>query len=75
LARTGAVAVVRNGKKKSYKGVRGEYFEVVDEQGAFYVNRLRVNQVQIEGYYMDPATGRITYPQIVGFRVTNRIRC
>jgi len=61
LARTGAVAVVRNGKKKSYKGVRGEYFEVVDEQGAFYVNRLRVNQVQIEGYYMDPATGRITY--------------
>jgi len=61
LARTDAVAVVRNGKKKSYKGVRGEYFEVVDEQGAFYVNRLRVNQVQIEGYYMDPATGRITY--------------
>ena len=61
LARTDAVAVVRNGKKKSYKGVRGEYFEVVDDEGAFFVNRLRVNQVQIEGYYMDPATGRITY--------------
>ncbi|MBT6149178.1 MAG: FtsX-like permease family protein [Gemmatimonadetes bacterium] len=61
LPRTEAVAVVRNGKKKSYKGVRGEYFEVVDEEGAVYVNRLRVNQVQIEGYYMDPATGRITY--------------
>lgn len=61
LARTDAVAVVRNGKKKSYKGVRGEYFEIVDEEGAIYVNRLRVNQVQIEGYYMDPATGRITY--------------
>ncbi len=61
LARTDAVAVVRNGKKKSYKGVRGEHFEIVDDEGAFYVNRLRVNQVQIEGYYMDPATGRITY--------------
>jgi len=61
LARTDAVAVVRNGKKKSYKGVRGEYFEVVDDEGAFFINRLRVNQVQIEGYYMDPATGRITY--------------
>ena len=61
LARTGAVAVVRNGKKKSYKGVRGEYYEVVDETGSFYVNRVRVNNVQIEGYYMDPITGRIVY--------------
>jgi hypothetical protein len=61
LARTGAVAVVRNGKKKSYKGVRGEYYEVVDETGSFYVNRVRVNNVQIEGYYMDPITGRISY--------------
>ena len=61
LPRTGGVAVVRNGKKKSYKGVRGEYVEVVDETGAFYTNRIRVNSVQIEGYYMDPATGRITY--------------
>ncbi len=61
LPRTDAVAVVRNGKKKSYKGVRGEYYEVVDDKGAFYVNRVRVNNVQIEGYYMDPITGRITY--------------
>jgi hypothetical protein len=61
LPRTGAVGVVRNGKKKSYKGVRGEYFEVVDETGAFYVNRIRVNSVQVEGYYTDPATGQITY--------------
>ncbi|MEE2657933.1 MAG: FtsX-like permease family protein [Candidatus Latescibacterota bacterium] len=61
LPRTGAVATVRNGKKKSYKGVRGEYFEVVDETGAFFINRIRVNQVQIEAYYSDPATGRITY--------------
>ena len=61
LPRAGAVGVVRNGKKKSYKGVRGEYFEVVDDEGAFYVNRIRVNQVQIEGYHMDPATGRIGY--------------
>ena len=61
LPRADAVAVVRNGKKKSYKGVRGEYYEVVDDQGAFYVNRVRVNNVQIEGYYMDPITGRITY--------------
>ena len=61
LPRADAVAVVRNGKKKSYKGVRGEYYEVVDDKGAFYVNRVRVNNVQIEGYYMDPITGRITY--------------
>ena len=61
LPRTEAVGVVRNGKKKSYKGVRGEYFEVVDDDGAFYVNRIRVEQVQVEGYYMDPATGRISY--------------
>jgi len=61
LPRTGAVGVVRNGKKKSYKGVRGEYFEVVDEAGAFYLNRIRVNNVQVEGYYMNPVTGRITY--------------
>ena len=61
LARTGAVGVVRNGKKKSYKGVRGEYFELVDESGAFYINRIRVNSVQIEGYYMDPVTDKINY--------------
>ncbi|MCE2448785.1 MAG: M28 family peptidase [Candidatus Latescibacteria bacterium] len=61
LPRADAVAVVRNGKKKSYKGVRGEYYEVVDDKGAFYINRVRVNNVQIEGYYMDPITGRITY--------------
>ena len=61
LPRAEAVAVVRNGKKKSYKGVRGEYYEIVDERGAFFVNRIRVNNVQIEGYYMDPMSGRITY--------------
>ncbi len=61
LPRSGAVAVVRNGKKKSYKGVRGEYYEVVDGSGAFYINRVRVNNVQIEGYYMDPITGSIVY--------------
>ena len=61
LPRTGAVGVIRNGKKKSYKGVRGEYYEVVDGGGAFYLNRIRVNNVQVEGYYMDPATGKIIY--------------
>ena len=61
LPRSDAVAVVRNGKKKSYKGVRGEYYEVVDENGFFYVNRIRVNTVQIEGYYTDPISGKITY--------------
>ena len=61
LPRSGAVAVVRNGKKKSYKGVRGEYYEIVDENGFFYVNRIRVNNVQIEGYYTDPLSGKITY--------------
>ena len=61
LARTGAVAVVRNGKKKSYKGVRGEYFEVVDETGSFYLNRVRVANLQVEGYYLDPRTGKIIY--------------
>ncbi len=61
LPRTGAVAVVRNGKKKSYKGVRGEYYELVDNTGSFFVNRVRVNNVQIEGYYMDPITGQIVY--------------
>ena len=61
LPRTGAVAVVRNGKKKSYKGVRGEYYELVDNTGSFYVSRVRVNNVQVEGYYMDPITGQIVY--------------
>lgn len=61
LPRTEAVAAVRNGKRKSYKGVRGEYYEVVDGSGSFYINRIRVNSVQIEGYYMDPVTGKITY--------------
>ena len=61
LPRADAVAVLRNGKKKSYKGVRGEYYEVVDDKGAFYVNRVRVNNVQVEGYYIDPITGRISY--------------
>ena len=66
LPRSGAVGVVRTGKKKSSKGVRGEFFEIVDEDGAFHVNRIRmaehgIRQLQIEGYYMDPATGEITY--------------
>ena len=61
LPRTGAVAVVRNGKNKSYKGVRGEYYEVVDETGSFYINRVRVGSLAIEGYYMDPLTGKIIY--------------
>ena len=61
LPRTGAVGVLRNGKKKSYKGVRGEYYEVVDETGTYYINRIRVNSVQLEGYYFDPGTGKITY--------------
>jgi hypothetical protein len=61
LPRTEAVAVVRNGRKKSYKGVRGEYYEVVDLTGSFYINRVQVNAVQIEGYYFDPRSGLITY--------------
>ncbi|NKB68787.1 MAG: FtsX-like permease family protein [Candidatus Latescibacteria bacterium] len=61
LPRAGAVGVLRNGKKKSYKGVRGEYYEVVDETGTYYINRIRVNSVQLEGYYFDPGTGKITY--------------
>ena len=66
LPRSGAVGVVRTGKRKSSKGVRGEFYEIVDGDGAFYVNRIRmaehgIRQLQIEGYYMDPATGRITY--------------
>ncbi|MBI2502084.1 MAG: M28 family peptidase [Candidatus Latescibacteria bacterium] len=61
LPRTEAVAVVRNGRKKSYKGVRGEYYEVVDGSGSFYINRVQVNAVQIEGYYLDPRSGLITY--------------
>ena len=61
LPRADAVAVLRNGKSKSYKGVRGEYYEVVDDKGAFYVNRVRVNNVQVEGYYIDPITGQISY--------------
>jgi len=61
LPRERGVAVLRNGKKKSYKGVRGEYFELVDDDGAFFINRIRVTEVQVEGYYSDPATGKITY--------------
>ena len=66
LPRAGAVGVVRNGKRKSSKGVRGEFFEIVNDDGAIYINRIRmaehgVRNLQIEGYYMDPATGQITY--------------
>ena len=66
LPRTGTVGVIHNGRKKSYKGVRGEYYELVDGNGAMYVNRIRlgaygVPTLQIEAYYMDPATGHITY--------------
>ena len=61
LPRERGVAVLRNGKNKSYKGVRGEYYELVDDGGTFYINRVRVDQVQVEGYYSDPATGKITY--------------
>ncbi len=61
LPRTDAVGVIRNGRKTSYKGVRGEFYEIVDDEGAFYVDRIRVNTVQVEGYYMDPATGQIVY--------------
>lgn len=61
LPRERGIAVLRNGKKKSYKGVRGEYFELVDHDGAFFINRIRVAQVQVEGYYSDPATGKVTY--------------
>ncbi len=61
LPRNDAVAVVRNGRKKSYKGVRGEYYELVDGSGSFYINRVQVNSVQIEGYYIDPRSGLITY--------------
>jgi hypothetical protein len=61
LPRRGAVGVVRNGQKKSYKGVRGEYYELVDGDGAMYFNRIRVNNIGIEAYDMDPATGAISY--------------
>ena len=59
--RKGAVAVLHNGKKKSYKGVRGEFYEVVDDNGEFTLSRIRVRSVELEGFYMDPNTGDITY--------------
>ncbi len=61
LPRAGAIGVVRNGRAKSYKGVRGEYFELTDDRGTFYLNSIRVNQVQVEGYYLDPLNGSIAY--------------
>ena len=61
LPRPGAVAILRNGRKKSYKGVRGEYYELVDEEGRCEFSRIRVNAVGLEAYYMDPATGHIEY--------------
>ncbi|MCK5327100.1 MAG: ABC transporter permease, partial [Candidatus Latescibacteria bacterium] len=56
-----AVAVLHNGKKKSYKGVRGAFYEVVDEEGRFEISRVRVRNVELEGFYMDPYSGDITY--------------
>ena len=40
------MAVVRNGKKKSYKGVRGEYYEVGDDNGFFFVQLFLVHYYQ-----------------------------
>ena len=59
--RKGAVAVLHNGKKKSYKGVRGEFYEVVDDKGRFEISRIRVRSVELEAFYMDPYSGTITY--------------
>ncbi len=61
MPRQGAVAVLRTGALKSVKGVRGDLFEIVDENGEFTISRIRVRSVALEGYYMDPITGDITY--------------
>lgn len=59
--RKGAVAVLHNGRKKSYKGVRGEFYEVVDDEGELALSRIRVRSVELEAFYMDPNSGDITY--------------
>ena len=59
--RKGAVAVLHTGRKKSYKGVRGAFYEVVDDEGRFEISRIRVRSVELEAFYMDPYSGAITY--------------
>jgi len=61
MPRQGSVAVLRTGALKSVKGVRGDLFELVDEKGEFTISRIRVRNVALEGYYMDPVTGDVTY--------------
>ncbi|MBI4531532.1 MAG: M28 family peptidase, partial [Candidatus Latescibacteria bacterium] len=61
LPRPGAVAVLRVGKNKSYKGVRGNFFELVGERGEFEISRITVGTVGLEAYYHDPVSGEITY--------------
>ncbi|HID11538.1 MAG TPA: M28 family peptidase [Candidatus Latescibacteria bacterium] len=59
--RKGAVAVLLTGRRKSYKGVRGNFFELVDDEGRFTITCIRVRSVELHAFYMDPLTGDITY--------------
>ena len=59
--RKDAVAVLLTGRRKSYKGVRGNFFELVDDEGRFTITRIRVRNVELHAFYMDPLTGDITY--------------
>ncbi|MCD6359575.1 MAG: M28 family peptidase [Armatimonadetes bacterium] len=59
----GAIAVARTGTKTSM-GVRSEIFDIVDENGRFYLpglanTRARWGTVTVEAYMLDPDTGAV----------------
>jgi hypothetical protein len=56
-----AVASLRMGVEKSVKGVRRVYYALADEAGEFYMPGIAERRVSVSAYFMDPASGEITY--------------
>jgi len=59
--RPGAVVALKTGYQKSLKGVRGTYYDVVDERGEYYISGIGVRGVAVEAYYLSPESGDIVY--------------
>jgi len=58
----GAVAFIPNRHGRvSYMGVRGSFYEMTDEDGAFTISRFggRIGRVQLNAYGINPEDGRI----------------
>lgn len=61
MPRKGAVAVLLVGQPKSAKGVRGDLFELTDDDGRFQISRIRVGSVELQAYGLDPENGDVVY--------------